>query len=906
MTDQQLTFRAWVRERIAQAATGVQDGRPLVSTTVTLAGTDARGAATTAATRPVRFLLAGPADVVGLTPAAIGRRYPAPGTTDHESDRCPLVEFTDPALPWRYSPAPGATPGSGTTHPWLVLVVGVEGEELTLAGDQVALSPAVQAAHPLGAAAAPYPWAHVQDDATGRRIARVLSGRPLQPGTDYLAALVPAFDAAGQRSWAGTGPVIVPCHDHWRFRTATPAGSFEDLAARLHPGGADPGLGQAPLDYPRVPEAGGLAVRGALGPLAPPGEPGGDPPLPGAVRADLTGLRTPATDPKGRPIVGLPRYGEAWRTGAPETAAWAESLNNDPRHRGAAGLGLELGIRLQEELVSEVSASLGALAEARQRIADLVLGRQAAGAVWERRMPAEPLERLWLLGPALNRVVTPGGTLGELATAADRPLPPGIFSTAARRVLRTGPARTARSSAGRVRPGDVLAAANQCRPAPPRADDGVPLGELGIDLDELEERRRHAAETGTVDLDTAVEVAKALAERADSRLRDLAHQIADRLAEAAAAGTPAPWARALELLVAAAAVPAADDAAVRELITVMQRFLELFPAPAEEGDLDDVLDGLEEPEPVEPPCRPVDLDVLTDVVVTAFDPTGPQAPAVVRVLETIDGLDPAQPLAPPEPCVELDRPVWADLRAAFAEWLLPGVGSLPDDSVIALATNPRFVDALLTGLNTQLLAELRWRGVPVATGCTPLRVFWDRSQAATGARVADITGLQHWPDDSDLGSAAHRPAGAAGQDLVVVVRGRLFSRYPATVVYLISAEHGAGGGGTADFTVDPDPAAPRIYPGFQGRIGPDVVFFGFQGVEPADVARYWLVLEEPPAGYRFANDASTATAPHSWATEAFAHPVRVLIAGDRLDDPAPTPTPGSGLRPADPQGAPSR
>ena len=42
------------------------------------------------------------------------------------------------------------------------------------------------------------------------------------------------------------------------------------------------------------------------------------------------------------------------------------------------------------------------------------------------------------------------------------------------------------------------------------------------------------------------------------------------------------------------------------------------------------------------------------------------------------------------------------------------------------------------------------------------------------------------------------------------------------------------------------------------------------------------VGEEPPAGYRFANDASTATSPEQWATAAFAPPVRVLIRGDRL------------------------
>jgi hypothetical protein len=117
----------------------------------------------------------------------------------------------------------------------------------------------------------------------------------------------------------------------------------------------------------------------------------------------------------------------------------------------------------------------------------------------------------------------------------------------------------------------------------------------------------------------------------------------------------------------------------------------------------------------------------------------------------------------------------------------------------------------------------------------------------------------------------------------VVVRGQLFLRYPATVVYLVTAEHG----GTPDFTTDPDPAAPRVFPGFQGRIGADVTFFGFQGFVPEDITRNWLVFEEPPAGYRFANDVSSAPQPQTWAAQAFARPVRVLIAGNRLDPEGP-------------------
>ena len=35
----------------------------------------------------------------------------------------------------------------------------------------------------------------------------------------------------------------------------------------------------------------------------------------------------------------------------------------------------------------------------------------------------------------------------------------------------------------------------------------------------------------------------------------------------------------------------------------------------------------------------------------------------------------------------------------------------------------------MLGLNTEALAELRWRNIGVATGTTPLRRFWDRCPA---------------------------------------------------------------------------------------------------------------------------------------------------------------------------------
>ncbi|MCC2313609.1 hypothetical protein [Cellulomonas xiejunii] len=864
MVDQQLTFYGWARERIASGGIGVQDGRVLVSTTITLSGTAADGSPTTSADGAVRFLLAGPGDVRHLETGTIIKRYPTPGTIDHESDRSPHVEFADVTLPWRYTPAPRPAAGSGAQHPWLVLVVGEPDTELTVGPDQVTLTPVVQRAHPLGAPSEAYRWAHVQEDAEGRRIARVLCGRtPLLPGTDYVAVLVPAFDATGQKRWSGTASVTVPWYDIWRFRTATPAGSFEDLAGMLEPGVADPETGRAPLDYPRLPAIADLEVRGALAPLG-----AGDDPLPGDVHDDLDALRTPARDEKGRPIVGLPRYGDPWRARAPEETTWGAGLNTDPRDRAVAGLGLELGIRLQEDLAREVAAQQGAVAEARQRIRDLVLGLQAAGGLWNRRMPADPLDRLWLVGPALARVVTPDGAVADLATDGDRPLPAGLFSSAVRRILRPGTARAKLAAPGAIAPRNVLVSANRCPRGPGRSDDGVPLRELGIEVHELVERLRRTRETGEVDRDSLMERAKELADTAHPELADLTARLIERLASS----ERPPWTAALTVLLAAAA---ADERRLGDVAEALRALIERFP----DDDPVEVLIGFEDPEPDEPPCRPVDLTALAGVVGTAFDPTKVDGAARVRVLSTIDGLDPAQPLAPPEVCVGLDRPVWNDVRNAFDEWLLPGIGKLPENSVIAVETNPRFVDALLVGLNTQVLGELRWRNIPVATGCTPLRLFWSRRDTATGTPIPDITGIQNWSDASAMGTSQHRPPGVPGRDLVIVIRGQLFLRYPTTVVYLVTAEHA----GAADFTRDPDPAAAHVLPGFQGRIGTDVTFFGFQGLDPEVVLRHWLVLEEPPAGYRFANDQSVAAAPHTWAAASFARPVRVLIRGDRLD-----------------------
>jgi hypothetical protein len=81
------------------------------------------------------------------------------------------------------------------------------------------------------------------------------------------------------------------------------------------------------------------------------------------------------------------------------------------------------------------------------------------------------------------------------------------------------------------------------------------------------------------------------------------------------------------------------------------------------------------------------------------------------------------------------------------------------------------------------------------------------------------------------------------------------------------------------------PLAParRIAPTFAGTVGDDVVFFGFP-VAPAALATHWVVLEEPPSGYRFYTEdragaviGEVGATAAEYAVKTFAVPVRVMI-----------------------------
>jgi hypothetical protein len=500
----------------------------------------------------------------------------------------------------------------------------------------------------------------------------------------------------------------------------------------------------------------------------------------------------------------------------------------------------------------------GALQDAAQRIAHLALGLDAAGRLWRRRLPDTPGLRLRIFGPAMGRMLAAGGgTVLERVTSETSALDAAVFSSAAQRLLRDGTARARLSAAGRIDRAALLAAANTPPPPVPK----TPLGLPHVDT--------VAQALGERPLEDALELP-----RLDDRLERLLAEFEGRPREpdtivefavraSAELGLPCEDDIRLYLsTVLAPPVPVLDRQIL--LDAVLYCLGQGLPERARAAGLEASL-----PWPASPADRhAIDLAALSAAVAAAIDPTQLRPPAWERVTSTITGLD-LRSLAPPEPPIGLDFPTWTLLNRHEREWLLPGAGSIVPHSIVALQTNPAFVDAFMVGINTQFIAEMRWRNLPAPRVSTPLRMFWGYVNHATGKREPDIAPIGDWPSHppgapaaDDLGDLTHQvrasgdPAGK--RDLVVAFRTPLFRRYPSTLVYLVrpgAADVDAALAAPPHFTqltVHPD-ARQHIGPIFFGQVEPDLVFFVFD-VNPDDLAQLWLVLDEPPSELRFRND----------------------------------------------------
>ena len=262
----------------------------------------------------------------------------------------------------------------------------------------------------------------------------------------------------------------------------------------------------------------------------------------------------------------------------------------------------------------------------------------------------------------------------------------------------------------------------------------------------------------------------------------------------------------------------------------------------------------------------VDLIAVRETVERAIAPAVTIPARVMKRLHLRPGVHQRAVLARLESEVDFPQPMYEPLAAISQDLILPGVETVPQNTISILKTNRRFMESYMLGLNDSVSSEIIWRGAPVYVWTTCFRQFWDVSglpaPEADSDAYRDITRIARWPRRSALGVHDPRapsgvtPEGAAIDRAVLLVRGDVLKRYPNTLVYLIPA---AADGRPALAEFQDGDEAERIWPIFSGSLPPDLTFLGFN-LTPTEMCTgasgrgVFVVLEERLAEPRFGFD----------------------------------------------------
>jgi hypothetical protein len=773
----------------------------------------------------VRML--GPAGVVGIDPAQIVRRFPAPGTglrTDTTNMAC--IEFAATDLPWRFTPATAITSGTGGTfklRPWLVLIV---------VDAAIALTPVPGGPCPLITVPVEqlpdlkqsWAWAHVQLDGglgpAGAGRARLLCPHRLPDQSFVRAVLVPAFKGGmlaaaadpDTRSNALTspdvhkpawdigqpGPVTLPVYDEWTFATGD-GEDFEALARLLKPvdGAAAAALGGRPIDigHPFPADASNpTAVVPMPAALVPATTTSTDPPATAAaVSACATEIadriKTAATlRQMGPPLRGGPQAGRTPPI-APTGGDWVDDANRDPRNRLAAARGADWVNAHQEELMADAWTQAGEIRAAAQRLAVARAAVAVTDSLHQRHvLPLTVDEQIALTAPAVARLrVQAAGTVATVTAPSLAQLlnasaaPNGLASTTSARLTRTR-ALAARATSATLTSKAIagqfvgLPAVRTATPAPPLT---------------------------TVPTATPLAVTSAL-----RLLVDTVNQTAAQtrfqtyqLAVSTMATTLSPLHLSATVVKLTGPEAGANVVAV-PATTTATLWQSAFTPAASVGRR------------------------VQSMIGTVTQTVGPVHRNVSAVTET---------LQPVLPTPQVGAPLALGLIERDPNWLVSGVDEFPLDRVTLLQPNKAFIEALMLGANHAMLDKYLWRGFPTDRRGTPIRRFWP-----TGGD--SIQAINEWPANTALGS--HLAGVGQGDLAFLLIRSQLFERYPETII--AAAKPTSTGPDLSTNGVIP-PAMPMISIDSRTRI----IGYPISHTVISTAPGCYFLLLEPPTGPRF-------------------------------------------------------
>ncbi|CAN5135498.1 hypothetical protein BH11BAC5_BH11BAC5_45320 [soil metagenome] len=248
--------------------------------------------------------------------------------------------------------------------------------------------------------------------------------------------------------------------------------------------------------------------------------------------------------------------------------------------------------------------------------------------------------------------------------------------------------------------------------------------------------------------------------------------------------------------------------------------------------------------------------------------------ANIKLLQKDGSYIPLPQLKPIMAYPEFTEAVYTYLLEISKNFILPNIDKLPNNSITLLENNQAFIEAFMVGMNHEMARELLWNEYPTDQRGSYFRQFWniddslmplDPDPEKDKELKLDIRKINTW--SHPLGE--NNPRGTEQSNLVLVIRGDLFKKYPNTMVFAQQAMYDPAdaskprqlkGGIDSNFTK---------FPLFKAEIEPDVTLFGFSldektargdrieqshGSTAGKSPGWFFVLKERPGHIRFGLD----------------------------------------------------
>ena len=597
---------------------------------------------------------------------------------------------------------------------------------------------------------------------------------------------------------------------------------------------------------------------------------------------------------------------------APNRANWVHDLNLDPRWRVAAGLGTAVIQKKQETYMEAAWDQIGDVLEANRRIRQAQLAKAAGRRLHRTHIQGaaavSPAMLLLKTAPMKARLVSNGVTIHHRLKQS--PMGVAMTSSAMRRTMRprgklskrlgiTAPDQAARlierandeeitAAPAKKAPEKILTPTELARAVAPQR----PIDRFWARVGRWVEKNFAMASLLLIALLVLIVLLAGFGVVGASLVAGI---VVAAVAAYLRARRPAAEQEASEVLAEDAMQPATVDRLLPSnsftLTPAVDPRVAIPPAAARRGETDnpvaarfktalrdefrliDVSRRLGEA----PPVVPLDLRAIAADIVSGTRPeitvprwiwSGVAVPA--RIREQL-GDSFVEVMAYPE----FDTPMYEPLVETNKSGFVPNLHLVEPDSVTLLETNQKFIEAYMVGLNHEFARELLWREYPTDQRGSYFRQFWDvrkkiaeaQDKEAARETLKDIKPLHLWPSRSDLGDNDNREAGAKPEEeLVLVVRGELFKKYPNAIVSAQRAKWQRKPDGTPDKTKERElgDEDSRITPLYEARVEPDIYLFGFdltakeaRGDSTVDDKPGWYFrIEEVPGDARFGFDVS--------------------------------------------------